>query len=92
MNMDSCIICNKIIPLLKLLAEENRLKILTFLQKKSCCVCELEKFALSQSLISHHLADLRKAGLVVCQKNGKWCHYSLTEKGQKVIKILEDII
>lgn len=77
---------SKLSNLLKLLAEENRLKLLCLLKQGEHCVCEiLEHFDMSQSLVSHHLIDLKEAGLVSDRKNGRQAFYSLTKKGQKVI-------
>ena len=69
---------------LKLLGEPNRLRILCVLQaNKEHCVCEFEDHLpdLSQSLLSHHLADLRDAGLVVPEKRGLRVYYRLTTYG-----------
>lgn len=77
------------VPLLKLVAEENRLKLLCILQKGTHCVCELmEHSHLSQSLISHHLKDLKIAGMVSDEKRGLRVYYSLTQKGEKIISSL----
>ena len=63
--------------LLKIVSENNRLQILCILQIDEHCVCELIKETkLSQSLISHHLKDLKDANLVSDRKEGKWVHYS----------------
>lgn len=72
--------------LLKVVTEPNRLKILCILKKGTHCVCEFDQhISLSQSLLSHHLADLRKAGLIIGKKRGLNVHYSLTEKGGRVV-------
>ena len=53
------------------------------------CVCELEKHVdQSQSLLSHHLKDLKDAGLVLDEKIGLKAHYSLTDKGKKIVTTL----
>jgi len=71
--------------LLKLVGEESRLKILCILRQNRHCVCEIEEHVnQSQSLISHHLKDLKEAGLVVNKKEGLWVYYSLTEKGRHI--------
>ena len=78
---------------LKLLAEENRLKILCILQSGGHCACRIvEYLGLPQNLVSHHLNKLRKAALVEGRKDGVWIHYSLTEKGKKITKIIFKII
>lgn len=78
--------------LLKIVSENSRLQILCILQKNEHCVCELIKETkLSQSLISHHLKDLKDVGLVSDRKEGKWIHYSLTTKGQQITNLLFQI-
>jgi DNA-binding transcriptional ArsR family regulator len=72
--------------LLRVISEENRLKILCLLEKQEHCVCDmLEHFDMSQSLVSHHLADLREVGLVTYTKTGRRVSYSLTHLGQSVV-------
>jgi DNA-binding transcriptional ArsR family regulator len=73
-------------PLLKLIGEESRLRLLSILSKNSYCVSDLiTETGLSQSLISHHLRDLRDGGLVKSERDGKWMNYSLTAKGRRII-------
>jgi len=97
MNMNSYSCCKSgdtdfehiehISALLKLVAESNRLKILCILRSGSHCVCEFsEHIQLSQSLLSHHLADLRKTGLIIGKKSGLNVHYSLTPKGKRIVE------
>lgn len=71
--------------LLKLVGEERRLKLLCLLRQGEHCVCEmLEHFDMSQSLVSHHLSDLKDAGLIQDRKEGRQVFYSLTTQGKKV--------
>jgi len=99
MNMCSCNCCFSnskesqkncdLAGLLKLLAEENRLKIFCLLEKGSACVCEMfEPSVMSQSLLSHHLADLKQAGLIEDDKAGRRVNYSLSKKGKKISKLI----
>ncbi len=75
--------------LLKLVGEESRLKILCILNQGKHCVCEIkEHVPLSQSLISHHLKDLKNAGIVVDKKMGLKVYYSLTKKGKHITNLL----
>lgn len=75
--------------LLRVVSEESRLKLLCILKNGSHCVCELTKHVnLSQSLISHHLKDLKQAGIVIDKKKGLYVYYSLTKKGEKIINSL----
>ncbi|HUV46587.1 MAG TPA: metalloregulator ArsR/SmtB family transcription factor [Candidatus Bathyarchaeia archaeon] len=78
--------------LLKLIAEESRLKLLCLLKKEEHCVCELMEYVeMSQSLISHHLSDLKQAGLVVDEKRGPRVYYQLTKSGYKVLNLLKEL-
>ncbi len=63
----------------KCLSDETRLKSLMLLvSKRELCVCDLiQALELSQPKISRHLADLRKCGLVLPERRGKWVYYSI---------------
>ena len=63
----------------KCLADETRLKsLLLICEAKQACVCELmEALKLDQPKISRHLAQLRAAEIVVCERRGKWMYYRL---------------
>lgn len=75
--------------MLKLVGEASRLKILCILRNDKHCVCEIEEHIdLSQSLISHHLKDLKEAGLIQDEKKQQWVYYFLTEKGKKITNLL----
>lgn len=75
--------------LLKLVSDNNRLQLLCILQNGEHCVCQLlDHTKLSQSLISHHLKDLKDAGLVMDRKDSRWSYYSLTNKGLEIINLL----
>lgn len=71
----------------------SRLRILYILKASPHCVCDLMSHTgLSQSLISHHLADLKQTGFVEKKKNGRFVDYHLTEKGGKTMDILKRFI
>lgn len=97
MNMNSCKCptdsgkllteISSLSTLLKLVADESRLKIICILDKGEHCVCQiLEHLGLSQSLVSHHLKDLKEGGMIQDRKEGLWVHYSLTSYGQRITK------
>jgi ArsR family transcriptional regulator len=45
------------------------------------CVCDIgAKLGIEQSLVSHHLNSLRKAGLINDRKIGTWVHCSLNKQ------------
>ena len=83
---------SSISSLLKIIGEESRLKILCILRNGTHCVCELiEHVNLSQSLVSHHLKDLKEAGIVQDDKRGLYVYYSLTKKGKEITNLLFNI-
>lgn len=68
--------------LFRAFADETRLRILAFLRRGELCVCDLVRaLDMSQPKVSRHLAYLRRAGLVVSRRDGKWCRYSLARPG-----------
>ena len=75
--------------LLKLVGEESRLKILCILKQDKHCVCEIMKhLKLSQSLISHHLKDLKDENIIQDEKQGLYVYYSLTQRGKGITHLL----
>ncbi len=77
---------NKDLPLLadflRVISEENRLKIICFLRRSDeQCVCKIQDFlGLSQNLVSHHLKVLRDFSLLNYRKVGLNVYYSINEK------------
>lgn len=64
------------IRVLKALADENRMKILTILINGDLCVGALSnQVNISKPAVSQHLRVLRKAGLIRGEKRGYWTHY-----------------
>ena len=60
----------------KLLGDENKFKIVSELKNGEKCVCVIYKeLGLDQTLVSHHLSALKKAGLISGRKSGKWVYY-----------------
>jgi ArsR family transcriptional regulator len=68
------------IKVFKAVADNTRLRILKLLTEGELCVCEI-KLALKkpQSSISHNLSILEDAGLIKERKDGKWCHYRISD-------------
>jgi ArsR family transcriptional regulator len=77
----------------KALSDPTRLKILELLKArgKSCCglvareerglcACDIEgAVGLSQAAVSHHMDLLRRSGLVLAEKRGRWMFYRRNE-------------
>lgn len=55
------------------------------------CVCELEPaLAVSQGAVSQALSRLFSAGLVERRKEGRWRYYSVTARGSRLLRVLDD--
>lgn len=63
---------------LKALADPTRLKMISLLNIRDCCICELVPlFGISQPAVSKHMSRLKTAGLVQETRKGMWVFYSL---------------
>lgn len=75
------------------LGDRHRLHILYLLLQRPACVCELvEAVGLQQPTVSHHLAQMRAAGLVVyCREppDRRWVRYTVN---RKVLERLRDAV
>ncbi len=67
------------VRLTKALGHPARLRVLAMLRHGELCVCQLTAvLGLATSTVSGHLADLRRAGLVEEEKEGRWVRYRLS--------------
>jgi ArsR family transcriptional regulator len=63
----------------KALGDETRQRMLSLLQSREMCVCELiTALSMTQPTTSHHLKILEEANLVKSRKEGKWVFYGIT--------------
>jgi ArsR family transcriptional regulator len=69
---------------LKALSDPTRLRVVCLLLKREMCVCEL-MFVLrkEQTLLSHQLGVLRKAGLVEDTREGRWVNYRVPDASRR---------
>lgn len=76
---------------LKAISNGTRLCVISLLsQKEEMNVSQLgEELQCEQSLLSHHLTDMRAKGILNCRREGKNCFYSL--KNKHIVQILECI-
>lgn len=71
----------KVVDFLKIISEQNRLKILCILRRQEKCVCEIWQYLdLPQNLISHHLKVLKDFSLIDSRKEGTKVFYKLNKK------------
>lgn len=74
----------------KALADKNRRQILELLKRSDMTVGQIaEHFQISGASLSHHLDILKRARLVIDQRQGQYIRYSLnTSVFEEVIKML----
>lgn len=66
--------------LLKAAGHPARLRILGMLRAGGLCVCQITAvLELAASTVSAHLSELKRAGLVVERKDGRWVRYRLAQ-------------
>ena len=82
--------------LMKALADPARLTMVAALwkAKSPVCICDFTAdLELAQATISHHMAKLREAGLVDCEKKGIWTYYWLRhDLPAKTRRVLAQVI
>ncbi|MBF0489651.1 MAG: winged helix-turn-helix transcriptional regulator [Candidatus Omnitrophica bacterium] len=70
--------------ILKVLSDQNRIRIVKLLEKQKLCVCELAfVLAIKQPSVSRHLKKLKGVGLIKEEQDSFWTNYVLTIKGHK---------
>ncbi|MEU0488811.1 metalloregulator ArsR/SmtB family transcription factor [Nocardiopsis sp. NPDC006139] len=74
----------------KALADPTRLRIARALAVgEELCVCDLAWVcSSSQNLVSHHVRQLRTAGLAASRRDGKLVMYRLTDTGRALLSLL----
>lgn len=67
--------------LFKVMADPNRLRIISLLAQRELCVCDIAaSLEMSQSAVSHQLRVLRIMQLVKFRKEGRAAYYSLDDE------------
>lgn len=75
--------------LMKVLSSPNRAQLLSVLHDGPHCVTDLQKHtSLSQTLVSHHMIEFVRLGLVTKKKDSRFVEYSLTPRGQRLTQAL----
>ena len=79
------------------LADPSRLRILNLLFKGgTLCVCDLQKvLGFTQTKVSRHMRYLRRTGLVVSRREGRWVYYTLvpgTGRTLALYRFLQDTL
>jgi len=67
---------DQLVSIFAALADRTRLRLLNLLHGREVCVCYfVQVLGQSQPKISRHLAYLRRSGLVLARREGRWMHY-----------------
>ena len=78
-----------VLPVLRALAEPNRLRLFLALRDKERCVRDLvDTEGLPQPLVSHHLRVLADAGLVQVRRSDGFSLYAVSPDGMAVARDL----
>ena len=75
----------------KALSDPTRLTLALALRDADdeCCVCDLAFIAGRQDkIVSHHLRQLRAAGLAISRKDGRMVLYRLTDRGRELLAVV----
>ena len=66
---------------LRIIGDDNRLRILCLLKDGEHCVCEIEEnLDIAQNLASSHLKVLRDFQLIISRQEGKRIYYAINSK------------
>ena len=72
---------------LQALADPVRLRMVRLLAEQEQCVCHLtEALCLTQASISHHMAVLKRAGLVEDRRDTRWTYYHLAPDAATLLR------
>lgn len=83
----------KISRRLKAIGDPTRIKIITLLSQRPCCVCELAQIlGLAQPTISRHLKQLETEGFISGKREKSWIIYSLTPQEECCKQLLEILV
>lgn len=82
-NKKSLAEISQVAEFLKIISEENRLKILCLLKENEMCVCDIwQHLGLVQNLTSHHLKVLKNFELVSSRQEGLKAIYSINKNAK----------
>lgn len=79
--------------ILKVLSDENRLRIINILKEYSLCVGEIQTILnIEQSNASRHLEKLKKIGFITYEKKAQWVYYKLSKERLKEYSFIKELI
>lgn len=82
-----------IVQMLKVLGDENRIRILNLLKDGQLCVCEIEHIlGITQSNASRHLTKLSILRIVACEKKAQWVYYKLSKETLEQFPFIKELL
>ena len=73
-----------VVKAMKALSDETRVRVLSVLLERECCVCEvMQALGISQTRASRNLGILHDAGFLKMRREGLWSLYSIDRDGMK---------
>ena len=76
--MTNILLFDEITELFQAIGQPARLQILLAIGQGETCVCHLEAtFGWRQAYLSQHLMALRKAGVLLARRQGRYIHYRM---------------
>ena len=79
----------RLVAAFKALADPTRLDVFRLIaaQAAPLCACDVvDRVAVSQPTISHHLKVLREAGLITVSRRGVWAYYAVDPGGLALLR------
>ncbi|MFC2016710.1 ArsR/SmtB family transcription factor [Chloroflexota bacterium] len=71
-----------LVKVYKVLSDESRLRVLSIILERECCVCEvMQSLEISQSKASRILSTLYDVGFLKLRRDGLWSLYSFDWEG-----------
>ncbi|OGO77125.1 MAG: transcriptional regulator [Clostridiales bacterium GWB2_37_7] len=82
-----------LVQVIKVLGDENRLRILNLLKYGELCVCEIERLLdTNQSNTSRHLNKLTLANLICYEKRALYVYYKINNKALEELLFLKELV
>jgi ArsR family transcriptional regulator len=83
----------ELVEILKVLGDENRIRILNLLKDGELCVCEMESILeLNQSNVSRHLTRLSTAKLIKSYKKAQFVYYNINDETISNYEFIREIL
>src|SRR5207237_8568301 len=77
---------DELLAAVRVLSDPRRFQIMRSLLEAELCVCDvIDQLGVGQSLVSHHLGVLRRAGLIRARRDAQWVYYSVEPERLRVL-------